>query len=146
VDQGPDLSGAIDLAVSQEELLILHADGGLDRCQRAVATSPEGGTQYQVECEAGVSFKDEREGHADSPRIPGALAAQVEYSPPPEPSLYFLDVLSGSLFHYSMRLVYQAQYVPTQALSEEPSAFALGPPNDLFLAVGDQVFTTKLTR
>jgi hypothetical protein len=54
--------------------------------------------------------------------------------------LYFLDASSPSLFHYSLRLVFQGVFKPGDALGGPATAFALGPPNDLFLAVGSQVY------
>jgi hypothetical protein len=45
-----------------------------------------------------------------------------------------------------MRLVYQGQIRPAEPFDELPSALALGPPNDIFLAVGDQVYFAQLRR
>jgi hypothetical protein len=39
-----------------------------------------------------------------------------------------------------MRLVYQGQIKPVEAFESIPTALTLGPPNDLFVAVGDQVY------
>jgi hypothetical protein len=70
----------------------------------------------------------------------------MAYSAPPEPSLFFLDSLSNSVFHYSMRLVYQGQYFPLEAFEGEITALGLGPPNDIFLAVGDNVYHAQPQR
>jgi hypothetical protein len=45
-----------------------------------------------------------------------------------------------------MRLVYQGQIRPAEAFEEAPSAIGLGPPHDLFLAVGDQVYFAESRR
>jgi hypothetical protein len=68
------------------------------------------------------------------------------YAPPPEPSLYFLDALSGDVAHYSMRLVYQGRYVAEPELDGEPTAITFGPPGDLFIAVGPQVYYAQPQR
>jgi hypothetical protein len=141
VEDVRDLGGAIDLAMAGDELFILYADGRLDRCRRF----PEA-DRIRVECDPDAKFQDDRPGHEASSQIPGAVAAQMSYSPPPEPSLFFLDTFSNSIYHYSLRLVYQGRYTPLQPFVEEITALTLGPPNDLYLAVGSQVYHAQPTR
>jgi len=143
VEEVRSLKGAIDLALAQDELVILYADGRLDRCRRIPGGSSEGGGRIRVECDPDPRFQDDRPGHEPSSQIPGAVAAEMTYSPPPEPSLFFLDVLSNSVFHYSMRLVYQAQYLPREPFPTEVTAMTLGPPNDLYLAAGSYVYHAR---
>lgn len=143
VEDVRDLKSAIDLALAQDELVILYADGRVDRCRRYHDAAEEGGREFRVECEAEPFFQDDRPGREISAQIPGAVPVEMAYSAPPEPSLYFLDLLSNSVFHYSMRLVYQGQYLPTQPFDGEISAMTFGPPNDLYVAVGSQIFHTS---
>mgnify|MGYP001564477873 CR=1 FL=1 len=140
----PQLGTAIDLALALDELVILYADGGIDRCRRNVENSPEGNLRIRIECEQEPRFQDQRPEQPPRASIPGAVPASIEYSPPPEPSLFFLDLSQGTVFHYSMRLVYQGQY-PTP-FGSEATAITSGPPNDLFVAVGDQVYYAHLGR
>jgi hypothetical protein len=70
----------------------------------------------------------------------------MTYTPPPEPSVFFLDSLSGGIYHYSLRLVYQGLYLPMQPYEGQVSALAVGPPNDLFVAAGAQVYRAELVR
>jgi len=140
----PQLGTAIDLALALDELIILYADGGIDRCRRNVENSPEGNLRIRIECEQEPRFQDQRPEQPPRASIPGAVPASIEYSPPPEPSLFFLDLSQGTVFHYSMRLVYQGQY-PTP-FGSEATAITSGPPNDLFVAVGDQVYYALLGR
>lgn len=146
VEEVRDLSGAIDLAMAQDELLLLYADGQLDRCRRSYEPPPEGGVRIRVECEDGLHFQDERPGYEATTRIPSAIPIEMAFSPPPEPSLFFLDTFGNRVFHYSMRLVYQAQFVPLQPFEENITALTLGPPNDLFVAVGSQVYHAQPVR
>jgi hypothetical protein len=37
-------------------------------------------------------------------------------------------------------MAYQARFVPTPPLPENPTDLAVGPPRDLFLVAGDQVY------
>ena len=139
-EQVPNLSAAVDVAMAQDQLLILFADGHVESCQRVVEDDPAGGTRIRVTCEADLQFQDDRPGQQPSDHIPGAIPVEMVYSPPPEPSLYFLDSLSDSIYLYSMRLAYQGQIKPVEAFESIPTALTLGPPNDLFVAVGDQVY------
>jgi hypothetical protein len=143
VEEVRDLKSAIDLALAQDELVILYADGRVDRCRRFRESTEDGGRAFRVECDAEPFFQDDRPDRASSQQIPGAVPVEMAYSAPPEPSLYFLDLLSNSVFHYSMRLVYQGQYIPTEPFEGEISAMTLGPPNDLYVAVGSQVYHTS---
>lgn len=146
VDQVPELGDAIDLAKTQDELLILHNDGHLDRCQRSMEAATGGGVQVRASCDPEPRFQDERPGYGGGRSIPGALPIQIAYSPPPEPSIFILDSLSGNIYHYSMRLVYQAQYRPVAEFESPPSSLAFGPPNTLFLGMGDQVYYAQSGR
>lgn len=140
----PDLSDAIDLAKSQEELFILHSDGKLDRCERSREEQPGVGIRFVVTCQQDLRFLEDRPGGGPGETQPGAVITEMLYSPPPEPSLYFLDAGGRTVFHYSMRMVYQGQYRPVEEFSGNPSALTLGPPSELFVAIDDQVFFSAL--
>jgi hypothetical protein len=144
VEETRELGTAIDLALAQDELIILYANGGIDRCRRSVESTNDGNLRIRVECEAEPQFQDERAGFGPQPTILGAEPASFVYSPPPEPSLFFLDSLEGTVFHYSMRLVYQAQYPAN--FEAQVSAITAAPPNDLFVAAGDQIYYAQLGR
>lgn len=140
-----DLKGAIDLALAQDELVVLYADGRVDRCRRFFEPSNEG-KRIRVECEDEPRFQDDRAGHESTAQIPGAVPIEMIYSPPPEPSLFFLDSLGNRTFHYSLRLVYQSQYLPLEPFSSDVSALAFGPPNDLYIAAGSQIYHAQPIR
>jgi hypothetical protein len=146
-EQSPDLSGAIDIIGSQEGLLILYADGHLDLCFKETQSDPIAGEVLRTICETKF-FLDERAGHKEQElrEIPGALPIEAYYSPPPEPSLYFQDSISGGVYQYSMSMIYQTQYIPQDGLPEEPTAFTIGPPNLLYIAAGNQVQYSQMKR
>jgi len=146
VEEVRKLSGAIDLAMAQDELFILYADGRLDRCRRKYEPASGGSRRIRVECDEDLRFQDDRPGYEATTHIPSAVPVEMAYSAPPEPSLFFLDTFSNSVFHYSMRLVYQGQYMAMQPFEGEISALTLGPPNDLFLAVGEHVYHVQPRR
>jgi hypothetical protein len=123
------LNHAVDIAASRDELIVLHDDGLVDVCRRPQERAPDGSLRIRVECE-----KDIDVGPAD------VTPSSVVYSPPPEPSLFFLDPASGTVYQYSLRLAYQGRFVPTPPLPSNPTDLAVGPPRDLFLVAGDQVY------
>jgi hypothetical protein len=146
VEEIPDMRAAVDLALAQDQLLLLYADGHVESCRRTVETDLSGSSRIRVECDPNLRFQDERPGFGESASIPGALPARVVYSPPPEPSLYFLDSASGDIYLYSMRLVYQGRFLPSEPLDALPSAITVGAPNELFVAVEDQVYYAEPLR
>jgi hypothetical protein len=146
VEDVPDLSDAIDLAMAQDELIILHQDASITRCRRTIDNAPDGTLRIRVECDPNPLFEDQRPGVPSSATIPNANPISVVYSPPPEPSLYFLDQVNESVFQYSMRLVYQAQHLPEVPWEEAPTAITIGPPNELFVASGNQVYFAQPSR
>jgi hypothetical protein len=123
----------------------LYADGRIDRCNR-VANSDSG-----VEEQAGsvcnqLKVVDEREEIGESDQIPNAQPVELLYSPPPDPSFYFLDVKSGGVFHYSLNMIYQGQYHPVDPFDEQLTSMTFGPPNNIFVATGNQVYHAFLNR
>jgi hypothetical protein len=142
VEQVPDLGEAIDIAVTEEGLYILFTDGSLDLCHRV----PGGGeAEGQDLCED-VRFNDERTGFGETDQIPDASPAAILYSPPPEPSLFILDPLSGGTYQYSMRVIYQARILPLQPFADGLTAMTIGPPNNIFIASGTQVYHALVNR
>jgi len=142
----PRLKDAIDLAVTQDDMLVLYQDGRLDRCRRSVENLPTGGTKIGVECDPDQRFTDDRPGYEPSATLPGAPPISMVYTPPPEPSLFFLAGEDRTVFHYSMRLVYQGQYKSNDPFEAPISAMTVGPPKDLYLAVGSQVYYAQPVR
>ena len=145
VEQIPDLQNAVDLAATPEELFILRADGRLEKCERSLEAAPGGGSRILAACGA-VPFEDERPGGVPGDHIPGALVVDMLYAPPPEPSLYFLDGLGKRVLLYSLRLVYQGQFLATQPLDGEVTGLALAAPDEMFIAAGSQVYYARLSR
>jgi len=143
-EQAPDLQDAIDLAEAQEDLFILHQDGLLDQCQRTTEHLTGGGVHIGVDCQKDENFKNATAAGQPGGLLPGALLTQMDYSPPPEPSLYFLDAAGKAVYHYSMRMVYQGRLESNTDIPDRISAMTLGPPNDLYLAAAGQVYYVQL--
>jgi hypothetical protein len=146
VEEVRDLSGAIDLAMAADELIVLYVDGHLDRCARMQENALDGTYRIRVECDPNPTFQDDRPEQEAATSIPGALPIEMTYKPPPEPSLFFQDTLHNRIYHYSLRLVFQGQYIPIVPFEDEITALSIGPPNDIFVAVGTQVYHAIPTR
>jgi hypothetical protein len=142
----PQLKEAIDLAVTQDEMLVLYHDGRLDRCTRSIDNTLTGTSKIVVECDPDQRFTDDRPGYEPSATLPGSPPLSMVYSPPPEPSLFFLIGADNTIFHYSMRLVYQGQYKSNDPFDAPISAMTIGPPKELYIGVGSQVYYAQPAR
>jgi hypothetical protein len=137
----PPLEDVIDLAVSQEDLYLLHQDGHLTLC--SFSSFGVAATQ----CTDPAPFLDARPGRESQPMTPPVPFSEILSTLPPDPSIYLLDPGTPGIYHFSLRLAYQRQIQPVRnivtsgAISVTPaSAFALSADSRLiFLAFGDQV-------
>ena len=133
----PPMQDVIDLAESNNQLYLLHADGKLTVCLFS-----DLGDVAPTRCSE-TSYIDFRPGHENTPITPPPLFSQIQYNQPPDPSLYFLEPEAQAIYHFSLRnLAFQRQYLPETPLDgEAATAFAHDPLKRLlFLAIGDQVY------
>jgi hypothetical protein len=129
----------IDIAISGEDVFLLHADGHQTKCLN------DGQVDSPTQCEDPFPYTDSRAGRQNGPVIPDSLFDQFIYAPPPDPSLYLLDAGNQAIFRFSLRLNFQQQFRSTSKLPEgSATAFAVSPTRILFLAVGSQVFYAAL--
>lgn len=137
--QIPKMSDVIDMAVNRDDLYLLHSDGSLTTCKyNALQVSP-------TRCDDPTTYSDSRPGRHSGPRILDAQFQQILLTQPPDPSLYMLDPLNQSVYHFSLRLNFQRQFRPLNSLSADTAtAFTIGPNRTLFLATGNQVYYSLL--
>ncbi len=131
-----NLDSTIALVADRDDLYTLHDDGKFSFCfTQDVPTVP-------VRCQE-AKFVDMRPGRENLPMAFDYPFRQVLMSPPPDPSLYFLEPNTQAIFHFSLRsLVFQRHYLPQESLSMLPAtAFAIYPTRrSLFLAIGNEVY------
>ncbi len=135
-EQVPPMADVIDLAINNNDLFLLHADGHMTTCVfSALIESP-------TRCEDPAVYADARPGRQNGTVVAEARFDEILFSPPPDPSLYLLEPESQSIYHFSVRLTFQRQYRPLNHIADGPAtAFSLDRDNHtLFLAVGNQVF------
>jgi len=140
----PTVSHAVDLAVNGDDMLLLHADGHLTFCTITYV----GG--YDTRCTDPAPYSDPRPGQQPSATvISNTLFSQLQYTQPPDPSYYMLDPISGSIYHFSLRLNLQRQ-IRTLAPpfynfpARDATSFAVSPNRLAFIAFDNQVFYSQM--
>ncbi|MBC8505926.1 MAG: hypothetical protein ISR58_03610 [Anaerolineales bacterium] len=133
-DQVPSMQDLVDLTVSDGKLYLLYADGHL-------MTSYYQGDGYSDP----AMFQDPRNNYAESSSMADAVFSEIQFAPPPDPSIYMLDSGGRSVYHFTLQLVYQKQYKSLFPLPEgQATAFAVGQNHQIFLALGNKVYFALL--
>jgi hypothetical protein len=132
----PFMQDVEDLAVSNGDLYLLHADGRLTLCGfSGLGVAPTRCSDPQ--------YVDSRLGRENTPMNLASPFVQLLTTEPPDPSLYILEASTQAIYHFSLRnLVFQRQYLPLNSLStRSATAFAVNPVRrNIFLAIGNQVY------
>ncbi len=134
----PDyLIGAVDIAANQEELFLIDRQGELTRCNLVGRN-----------CENNVGFGVIMDGKSrqTTSTINGTDLVQIFLTDPPDPSIYFLDNDSGSIYHFSLALNLQQiispnhNSVPNLANDAQLTAFAVNPNGTIHFAYGNLIY------
>ena len=130
------LQDAIDLAVNGDELFLLHADGHSSHC---LASQISG----LVTCEDPYPYQSALGGGAGMD-LASLKFNQMAYSPPPDPSIYFLEPETAELYQFSLRLNLNQVLRPGLSDGSLPTAratsFAVAANRQVFLAFGNAVY------
>ncbi len=136
-DEVPVLEEAIDLTVDKNDLYVLHGDGHLTQCTFSdLGVSP-------TRCLDPAPYSDSRPGLDGQQMAPMPSFTQIISTQPPDPSLFILESVNPTIYHFSLRLTYQRQLRPRNDVPEaEPAtAFTISPNNRIaFLAQGNQIY------
>jgi hypothetical protein len=134
-DQVPPMGDVIDLTLNNDDLYLLHANGTLSTCTFG----------YPTHCEDQATIKDMRQGGTSGPRMDGVIFSEIQFAPPPDPSLYLLEPETNAIYHFSVRLTYQRQYRPASPIMDGPAtAFTVSANHQVFIAAGNQVYYASL--
>jgi hypothetical protein len=129
-----DLSTAVHFTIAQGEIYMLRNDGRMTYCVRDLAT-------LLTNCIENALYSDSRPGHTSSDRLDDAnTPATLFYDPPPEPSIYLLDSVSGSIYQLSLKLVLQRVFRGQNPMPGPVTDLAIGTNKDVFVASGNNVF------
>lgn len=144
-NQIPNIENAIDLAVSGDDLYLLHADGHLTTCTFSrLAEAP-------TRCVDPAVYQDSFPAHQGLDIFGQAHFTQMSLTSPPSPVLLLLDSENQSVFRFSPRSLELQNQVTGYAGQANPfedgrvGAMTVSPNYVLYLAIGDQVyFATNL--
>lgn len=133
-----DLSQAVGAAVSGDELFLLFSDGRSTHCLASNVT----GT---VECEDPYVYQDARSGaEAGTLDFDALRFSQLAYSPPPDPSLYYLAAEKAELYQFSLRLnlnrVLRSGAGGGSLPGRPVTAFNVGSNRNVYLAFGSELY------
>jgi len=138
--QIPDIQDAIDLAVSGDELYLLHADGHLSTCFYSRLDA------VPTRCEAAAVLTNPLPAYRDIDLFGQSHFTQMLITAAPDSTLLMLDADAQSVFRFasrSLELQNQIQPVSSRAgtlPNGTVGAMAVSPNHVLFLAVKDQVY------
>ena len=144
-NQIPNLESAIDMAVSGDDLYLLHADGHLTSCTFSrISETP-------TRCQDPAPRIDNFPAHRDIDVFAQAHITQLALTNPPNPVMLLLDSEHQSVFRLSPRSLELQNQVTSFAGEDNPfqagpvSAMTVSPNYVLYLAIGNQVyFATNL--
>lgn len=138
-EEVPNMTDAIDFAIDQEQLYLLYLNGQTTTCTyTGMEVAP-------TSCVAPTEYNDPRTGHISGPTIEGAVFYQLQHTNPPEPSLYYLDPVNFSIYHFSLKLNLVQQYKPQATLDGDYiSAFTVSPTKTIFVALENRVYLAHL--
>lgn len=136
---------AIDLAVSGDDLYLLHADGHISTCTFSrIAETP-------TRCIDPLNFQDSFPAHAGINIFAQAHFTQMNLTTPPNSIVLLLDSENQSVFRFSPRSLELQNQVTGYAGSGNPfqsgpvGAMTVSPNYVLYLAIGNQIyFSTNL--
>ena len=139
------IDSAIDLAVSGDDLYLLHADGHISTCIFSrIAETP-------TRCIDPVVFQDAFPAHEGLNVFAQAHFTQMSLTNPPNSVILLLDSENQSVFRFSPRSLELQNQVSGYAGKGNPfqsgpvGAMTVSPNYVLYLAIGDQVyFATNL--
>jgi hypothetical protein len=135
-----NLADAVDLTANGPDLYILHQDGHLSVCTISyVTTAP-------TQCSDPATYADSRPGREPNPMIiAGTALSQVEFVPPPDPSIYMFDKDTNGVYHFSLKMNLHRIIKPLLTGSNRlpkklATAFTVSPNRTIFIAFDNQVY------
>ncbi len=137
----PELGDVIDLVMYQDDLLLLRKNGLVTRC----TFNNFGGSPTRCQDPAGYG---DRNGDP-IPMFTDVQFIQLATVPPPDPSIYIMDINGPTIYHFSLRLNLHSrlrfQTLDEYSLPDQPvTAFAVASNRVAWIALGNRVFYTPL--
>jgi hypothetical protein len=138
-EQIPQMNEVVDFTVNQNDLYLLHEDGRITTCRYSPLS------EVKTSCDDPAVYSDPRPGKQNGVRVLDARFQQIQYTNPPDPSIYLLDPINQAVYHFSLRLNFQRQFRSANTLAgDTATAFTVSPNRTIFLATGNQVYYALL--
>ncbi len=140
----PNLKDAIDLAINDQDIYMLHSDGHMSVCVSSQVVF------VPTRCSDPAPYTDPRAGRDHNPTtFKEGQFNQLLFTAPPDPSIYLLFPDTASIYHFSLRLNLQRLLRPQlENMASLPSgkatAFTIGISRNAFLAFGNQVMYASI--
>jgi len=139
MEEIPNFTKIVDMAVNGPELYLLRSDGMMVDCVYS------GLPDNPVTCEQPVAYIDGRAGREDQTLVmPEASYVSVLYTAPPDPSVSILDASNADIYRFSLRFRVYQRLRPDlgdyEVESPTATAFTIGINQIAFIAFGNQVF------
>lgn len=145
-DDKPDLGGAIDLAINQDDMYILNAEGFMIQCRYSADKNVR-----LTECQVPSRFSDNRVGRSEKkpPVFGDANFLLLNATRLPNASIFILDSMGNSVYQFSYQLnlerILRAQENKNFPMpSIAPTGFGITPESDIFLAFKNKLFIAPL--
>jgi len=140
-DMTVDLSNAVAAAGSGDELFLLFEDGHTMHCLASNVTG-------LVNCDDPYPYIDGRTSAASQLSFGSLHFSQLAYSPPPDPSLYYLEADKAELYQFSLRLnlnrILRADVESGNLPRKVVTAFNVSTNRLVFLAFGNELYYASL--
>lgn len=137
----PAMQNATGFAINGNDLYLLYSDGHMATCTYSQVYGAD------TKCKDPSPYSMKVNGDTKKPvTMPDSNLTQLQYSQPPDPSIYMLDAAGQSLYHFSLRLALQKKLAmqsgdPFRLTDSPATAFTVNPGKVLFLAFGNKVFS-----
>jgi hypothetical protein len=136
-----NLTGSLDISADQEELFLIHQNGELTRCNLT-------GSFTASSCVTNIGYGVIVGGQSreNLSVISGSQFEQIYQTLPPDPSIYFMDTTSNSVYHFSLALNLQQQIRPNLENhssvddTSQLTSFAVSPNGLIHFAFDNQIF------
>ncbi len=138
--QIPALQDAIDIAVSGDDLYILHADGHISLCSYSRIQS------VPTRCQDPAPLINPFPAYQDTDLFGTAHITQMMFSAPPDPSILLLDADSRSVFRIAPRTMELQNQLKSVTGASNPissgvaGSMTYGPNHVLYIAIDDNVY------
>jgi hypothetical protein len=140
-DMTIDLSNAVAATGSGDELFLLFEDGHTMHCLASNVTG-------LVNCDDPYPYVDGRTSAASQLNFGSLRFSQLAYSPPPDPSLYYLEADKAELYQFSLRLnlnrILRADVESGSLPRKVVTAFNVSTNRLVFLAFGNELYYASL--